>query len=549
MLKRKIKIAVIMTVEDPELSCLVKSIDSVLQQTYSQWQLCLVSNGTKRKKTISYLKSLNDKRVFVKFLKKRVMTSVALNTALGLTKASYVALIDNSDFLATHALEKVALAVNKTDPDLIYSDEDSVDLNGNFINPHYKSDYSPDTILSHNYIGHLLVLRMGILNFVGKFDKSFKAAYGYDFLLRSLENVHKIYHIPEILYHCKLHPFTERGISLTSSLLLKEERRALNDACRRQGVLAAVLPGIHLGTYRVKRKIEGRPLVTVIIPFRDKPDFLKRCLDSILEQTSYDHFNILCMDNDSREASTARLMKEYALKYKQVTCYKHAGPFNFSRINNCAVRLTKAEHVILLNNDMEIITPGWIEALLEHSQRPEVGAVGAKLYYPGGNVQHAGVVIGIKEAAGHAHKNLGRHHSGYFYRSQIIQNVSSVTAACLMVKRRLYMKLGGLNEVNLPIAFNDTDFCLRLAERGYLNIFTPYCELYHYEAATRGRILSLEMYEQVMKDIAYFRKRHRTILKRGDPYYNPNFPLHTECFGLLTGTTRLVQPVGSNISF
>jgi len=388
-----------MCVRDPEIASLDAAIRSVKAQTYKNWQLCIVSNASRQERTRKYLRSIKGKKINVIFLKKRVKKGKALNEALRRTTGSYIALIDNSDLLAESALLRVAEAVNKKSPDLIYSDEDALTVDGKYINPHFKPNYSPDTILSYNYIGHLLVVKRTILKAAGGFPEKFEDALDYDLLLRCLEISPKVHHIPEILYHRNIHPNTEADAFKDPLFLLDEERKVLQAACDRRLIKASVLPGIHMGTYRVKRPIEGKPLVCIIIPFRDKPDFLKRCLDSILERTTYPHFNIIGINNDSKEPRTLRLMKEYEAKDKRIKFHKHSGPFNYSKINNCAVRLTEAEHIVLLNNDVEVITAEWIEALLEHSQRPDVGAVGAKLYYPDGKIQHAGVVIGIKGVA------------------------------------------------------------------------------------------------------------------------------------------------------
>lgn len=538
-----------MVVRDTDPIFIDTAVDAVKRQTYGNWRLYIVGNGTTNNRTTRYLKSLKDKRIRVIFLKKKEDKGRALNKALSLSKEPHVVFVNNLDILSEDALYEAAKAIKERNPDLIYSDEDTMTLEGRFVNPHFKPNYSPDTILSYNYIGNMMVLKRSVIKSIGGLRAGFEYAQHYDLLLRYLEASDNVFHISKILYHRRVVPEIESLETANRTTILRRKNQALKDACSRRGVKAFVSPGIHTGTFRVRRKIARNPLVSIIIPFRDKPEFLKKCLDSILDNTSYDNFNILGMDNDSREKKTIQLKKEYEKKDKRIKFYKCHGPFNFSKINNSAVKLTEAEHIVFLNDDVEIITAEWIEAMLEHSQRPDIGAVGAKLYYPDGNIQHAGIIIGIKGVAGHSHKNIKRDSSGYFYRSMVIQNVSAVTGACLMIKRRLYIELGGLDEKNLPIAFNDTDFCLRLAERGYLSVFTPYAELYHYEAATRGRILTPKLLKEVMQNIVYFKKRHKKILKTGDPYYNPNLPIHTECFGLLSGSIRLIRPVGMNISF
>jgi GT2 family glycosyltransferase len=270
--------------------------------------------------------------------------------------------------------------------------------------------------------------------------------------------------------------------------------------------------------------------VSIIIPFKDKPELLRQCLDSILDKSTYSHFEIIGISNNSTELETDRLMRHYEKLDSRIKFQEYNIPFNFSAINNYAVRFAKGEHLVLLNNDIEIISPDWIEALLQHSQRPEVGAVGAKLYFPNDTIQHAGVIIGIGGVAAHSHKYSPRESAGYYFRPKIIGNISAVTAACLMVKKSIYEEVGGLEEKHLKVAFNDVDFCLRLREKGYLNIYTPYCEAYHHESISRGYEDTPEKKIRFAAETRYMKKRHAEILKRGDPYYNPNLTLDSEDF-------------------
>ena len=304
--------------------------------------------------------------------------------------------------------------------------------------------------------------------------------------------------------------------------------QAITNYLTRNHIEGSVENGKFPGTYRVRRKILGQPKVSVIIPFKDQADLLKRCIDSLVERCQYPHYEIIGISNNSEQSATFELMKYYERKYNHIHFHEYNVPFNFSKINNHAVQFAQGEHLLLLNNDVELVSPDGIETLLEHSQRPEVGAVGAKLLYANYWLQHAGVILGIGGVAGHSHKNLDRDHDGYFCRPHLIQNYSAVTAACLMVKRELFQKVGGFNEVDLAIAFNDVDFCLRLRELGYVNVYTPYCEAFHYESISRGEDDSPEKAERFEKEARYMMDRHKAILAQGDPYYNPNLSLENE---------------------
>jgi len=281
------------------------------------------------------------------------------------------------------------------------------------------------------------------------------------------------------------------------------------------------------GTYRVKRRITGNPLVSIIIPFKDKPELLKKCVDSILKKSTYKNLEIILINNRSLEKETFDLIELLQKKDNRVKLFEYDAPFNFSEINNYGISVAEGEYVLLLNSDTFVINNNWIEAMLEHSQRPEVGAVGAKLYYPNGTVQHAGIIIGIGGVAAESFKGISRMDGGYFNRARIIQNLSAVTGACLMVKKTLYKEIGGFNEEDLKIAFNDIDFCLRIREKGYLNVFTPYAELYHYESASRGYENTPEKKERFGREVRYIRERYVEILKNGDPYYNINLSLNS----------------------
>lgn len=537
---KDILVSLIIPVYNIELRWLKAAIQSVLQQTYPCWQLCIADDGSSRQETVDYLRHLHDARIQVFFLGVNRGIAAASNAALALVKGDFVGFLDHDDELTPEALHEIVQVINETRADIVYSDEEYIKTNGSRYSAHFKPDYSPDLILSLNYICHLTVYRRSLLQQVNGLREDYNGAQDYDLLLRCLERTDRIAHIPKILYRWRRIPGSTAKHFNNKHHAWEVGRRAVENAINRRGIAGEVALGKHPGAYRVRRAIQNNPMVSIIIPFRDLSEVLKRCLDSILNRTTYKRFEIIGVSNQSQEPATFAAMAAYQRQDARVHFVHYDHPFNFSAINNFAVGLSHGEHILLLNNDTEVINSDWLEALLEHSQRPEIGAVGAKLYYPKNTIQHAGIIVGIRGSAGHSHKCLQRNDPGYFNRLDVIQNISAVTGACLMVKKILYQKLGGLDEINLPIAFNDVDFCLRLREHGYLNVFTPYCELYHHESRSRGLEVTRNKKRRFLQESNYLRQRHSTLFKKGDPYYNPNLPLDRETFGL---RFRLLRPL------
>ncbi|MCB1821171.1 MAG: glycosyltransferase family 2 protein, partial [Candidatus Competibacteraceae bacterium] len=530
-------ISIITPVYNVEPRWLEAAIESVQQQLYPRWELCIADDGSTRPETTALLRQIIDPRIKIKLLDANQGIAGASNAALALTTGDYVAFLDHDDELTPDALYHVVKAINAHDPDLIYSDEDKLSLEGYYLEPHFKPDYSPDLILSTNYICHLGVYRKTLLDKAAAggsyLREGFEGSQDHDLVLRTLDHTDRVHHIPRVLYHWRMIRGSTAACYDSKNHAWEAGQRAVSDTLKRRGIAGETLLGQYPGTYRVKRTIQGQPLISVLIPFHDQPDLLRLCLDSILEKTTYPHFEVLGISNNSVEPETQALMAHYTAGDQRIRFLRHDIPFNYAAINNFAATHATGEHLLLLNNDMTVITPDWLEALLEHSQRPEVGAVGAKLYYPDDTVQHGGVIIGIGGIAGHAHKHFAAHNPGYFARLHLIQNLSAVTAACLMVKKSLYQTINGMDDKHLAVAFNDVDFCLRLREKGYLNVFTPYCELYHHESRTRGHEDTPQKKQRFIEEIAYMQKRHAAILLNGDPYYNANLPLDRDDFGML----------------
>jgi GT2 family glycosyltransferase len=531
---RKPRISVVMPVYNADPAFLEAAIASVQAQLYENWELCIVDDRSSRDETLDVLRALNEPRIKVRYLAKNKNIAGATNEAIRMAGGEYFALMDNDDEMSPEALYQVVRAINASDPELVYTDEDFIDHDGRYVNPHFKPDFSPDLLLSHNYITHLLVVGRGLLERIGPLDSAYDGAQDYDLVLRATEATDRIVHLPRVLYHWRMSASSTSFDADAKPQALDSARRALQAALDRRGIDAVVRDGNIPHFFRVKRAIPQKdpPLVSVIIPFRDKPELLRMCLGSILEKSTYACFEVIGISNNSEGVSTFSAMREFEKRDPRIRFYEHNIPFSFSKLINFGASKARGEHLLLLNNDIEILSWDWIEAMLEHSQRAEVGVVGAKLYYPDNTVQHAGIIIGIGGYAGHAHKHFDSFGTGYFNRLHVIQNVSAVTGACMMVKRSVFEEVGGFDEESFGVACNDVDFCLRVKEKGYLNVFTPYAEAYHHESLSRGYEDTPEKQARFDREKAHFSVRHENILRQGDPYYNPNLSLDTESFDI-----------------
>ncbi|MDD5040090.1 MAG: glycosyltransferase family 2 protein [Patescibacteria group bacterium] len=521
-----------MPVFNIDLKWLNKAINSVKNQSYANWELCIADDCSTNEKTVRFLKNIQDQRIRIVFLKKNAGIAAASNEALKLASGEYVTFLDHDDELTPDALYEVAKKINETGAELIYSDEDKITPSGTYIDPHFKPDYSPDLLLSQNYICHLSAYKKRIIDALGGLRRGFDGSQDHDLLLRFTEKTAAISHISKVLYHWRAVPGSVAHTFSSKSYAWEAGQRALQEALYRRNIGGTAFRGKFPGTYRIKRTIKKKPLISIIIPFKNHVSELKKLIHSITTKSTYDNFEIIGIDNNSTEQETIDFIKAIQKQDARIKIFADNAPFNYSRLNNYGASRARGEHLLLLNNDTEIISPDWIERLLCHSQRDEVGIVGAKLYYFNNTIQHAGIIIGIGGVAGHPHKFLDKKQRGYMCRPHLTQNVSAVTTACAMIKSSLYKQLGGLDEKNLPIAFNDVDFCLRLREKGYLNIFTPECELYHYESRSRGQEDSQEKKDRFAGEVRFMQKRHQAIVSAGDPYYNPNLTLENENFWL-----------------
>jgi GT2 family glycosyltransferase len=519
-------ISVLTPVYNTPRELLVEAVESVRNQIYSNWELCLVDDKSTAPHIRPLLEELaaKDSRIRVHFRAENGHISRATQDAVNMAKGNFVALLDHDDVLTPDALARVVLAIAAhPSAEMIYSDRDMLEMNGQRTSPHFKPDWSPDTFLSNMYLCHLGVFKTETVKKAGGFRAGFEGSQDYDLVLRLTELIRPedILHIPHVLYSWRrvpgstAHRYAEKGYADDAA------KRALSEAVQRRGIDANVERGKIPSLFRVKRAIKGKPLISIIIPFRDRPEYLERCLNSIRNVTTYDNYEFILMDNGSTDPAIRRLLELESRERTKVIRVDE--PFNYSRLNNRGAQEASGEHLLLLNNDIEAIEPEWLSALLEHSQRPEVGAVGAKLLYPDGRVQHAGVIVGVGEVAGHAFRFCQDDDPCYYGAAEMIRNCSAVTGACLMTRKQVYLEMGGLNENELAVAYNDVDYCLRLREKGLLVVYTPYAKLKHYESVSRGLTNN-------PRESAYMCRRWAAAMR--DPYYNPNLSATDEDYSI-----------------
>ncbi|MGI6010579.1 MAG: glycosyltransferase family 2 protein [Ruminococcus sp.] len=502
-------------------------IDSLLAQSYPNWELCIANGSPEDEKMKRILEEYGnrDGRIRVKNLDENLGIAENTNAALHMAKGDFVGLLDHDDLLAPDALYEVTDKILSDDEiDAVYTDEDKVtmDLKEHF-QPHFKPDFSIDLLRSNNYICHFFAVRRNLVKKTGGFRREYDGAQDYDFIFRCTEEARKIAHIPKVLYHWRTHRESTADNPVSKMYAFEAGRRAIEGNLARCGVKGIVSHTKDLGFYRVDYPVEGNPLVSVIIPNKDHSDMLKRCVDSVLEKTDWKNYEIIIVENNSVEEETFACYSKLEENPK-IRVIRWEREFNYSAINNFAAERAAGSYFLFLNNDVEVISENWMSGMLGNCQRREVGIVGAKLYYPDNTIQHAGTVIGIGGIAGHAFLNMPRSRSGYLHKASIQLNLSAVTAACMMMKRSVFESLGGFEE-RLSVAFNDVDLCLRTVEAGHLVVYYPWAELYHYESKSRGAEDSKEKVQRFQREIEFMRTRWIKLLKAGDPYYNKNLTL------------------------
>lgn len=527
---------IVPTYKTPE-KFLKEMIDSVRNQSYENWELCIgdgsVTEDTVKNVVESYQKK--DKRIKMLCLSENLGIAGNTNAALSIATGDYIALLDHDDILAPDALYEVVKWMNehyKDETDVIYTDEDKVSFDlKDYFEPHFKSDYNLDLIRSNNYICHLFVARKSIVDQVGGFRKEYDGSQDYDFILRCIEQSKHVEHVPKVLYHWRCHPRSTAANQESKMYCYEAGKRAIEDHLKRMGEDdCQVVMTEHLGFYHVIYPIREQKKVSIIIPNKDQKEILERCIESVIQKTDYKNYEIIIVENNS----TTNEIFEYYKTIEQrenirVVIWKDK--FNYSAINNFGVRYANGEYLLFLNNDIEVIRENWLSEMLANVQRKEVGIVGAKLLYPDNMVQHAGVIIGMGGIAGHP---LSRHPAddcGYFARGIIQQNLNAVTAACMLTKKEVYEKVNGFEE-KLAVAFNDIDLCLKVRKAGYLIVYDPEALLYHHESISRGKEDTLEKRNRFEGEVDYMAKKWKDVLEKGDEYYNPNLSLLSGNFEL-----------------
>lgn len=502
-------------------------IESLIVQTYSNWELCIVNaspdNEEMQKVLAEY--SAGDSRVRFCNLKENLGIAENTNRAFAMAKGEFVGLLDHDDLLAPNALyEIVKILQDHPQADALYTDEDKVttELDEHF-QPHLKPDFNLDLLRSNNYICHFFVVRKSIVEKAGGFRKEFDGAQDYDFIFRCTENAGEVLHVPEILYHWRTHKASTADNPASKMYAFEAGKRAIEAHLERTGTEGEVSHTQDLGFYRVKYPVQGKPLVSVIIPNKDEKETLQTCLEMLEKNTGYQNFEIIIVENNSTTDEIFRYYKELSGNRK-IHLLRWGKEFNYSAINNFAVAHAKGEYLLFLNNDVKSINPDWLEEMLGVCQRPEVGGVGAKLIYPDNTIQHAGCVIGMGGIAGHMFVDMPADHTGYLHKASLLQDMSAVTAACLLMKKEVFEQAGGFTE-ELAVAFNDVDLCLKVRKNGYLIVYDPYAKLYHMESKTRGAEDSKEKVRRFQTEIEYMRCHWIDILKNGDPCYNKNLSL------------------------
>ena len=504
-------ISIVMPTYNTPLAMLDEAVDSLRAQAYPHWELVIADDASDDPRVAVRLRELaaDEPRIRLHFLERNQGIALASNAGIQLATGEFVGLLDHDDWLEPDALFEVARLIQATpDVDILYTDEDKIDGAGRYQQPFFKPDWSPDALLSNNYICHFAVLRRSLLDDLGGFRTGFDYAQDYDLFLRATERARRIVHVPRVLYHWRTSSHSTSGGSRQKPEMIESGARTLTEAIARRGIQGEVRM-VEGARYRVRRAIATPLKISIIIPTRDRVELLQRCIASIVTRTDYPNYEVVIVDNDSQDPATREYYK--TLPHRVVP---YPGPFNYSAINNYAVRHTDAPWILFLNNDTEVISEEWLSAMAEHIQRPEVGAVGAKLLFPDNTIQHAGVVLVEKGSAAHAYIHAPAHTMENGGRLQLVCNYSAVTAACMLTRREVFDQVGGFDEMELPITLNDVDYCLKLRKAGYLIVYTPFAQLYHHESASRGRGKTDPAEGQVL------RRRWPAELAR-DPFGNP----------------------------
>lgn len=505
------------------LPYLKELLGSVRRQSYENWQLCL-ADGSPDDKAKEFIEKHygREKRIVYRKLEENGGISVNTNEAVALAAGEYLMLCDHDDTLEPDALYEIVKAINDTGADVLYTDEDKVSMDGrHYFDPNFKPDFNLFRLRENNYICHIFVVKKSLTDETGLLRSEFDGAQDFDFILRCCEKAQKITHIPKVLYHWRCHMDSTAADPSSKAYAYEAGRKAVREHYQRLGIDAKVEMPERPGWYRSHVKVQGNPLISVIIPNKDHTDDLELCLFSMTRKSTYRNYEILIVENNSEKEETFEYYRKLPDRYPKARVLTWEKEFNYSAINNFAAKEAKGEYLLFLNNDVEILTPDWMEEMLQNCQQENVAAVGAKLYYPDDTIQHAGVVLGLGGIAGHIMCRASKEDPGYFGRMISVQEISAVTAACMMVKKSDFDAVGGLDET-FQVAFNDIDLCMKFRAAGKKIIFTPYAELYHYESKSRGLEDTPEKQFRFDKEVKRFQEKWAQQLEMGDPYYSPN---------------------------
>ena len=523
------KISIIIPMYNTPVNFFEELVDNLIGQTYSNWELCLADGSPEENKELEKIYK-KDERIKYKFIGENKGIAGNTNEALSLVTGDFVALLDHDDLLPLFSLYEIVKCINENpDVEFIYTDEDKFEkLGGKRYDPYFKSDFAPDTLRANNFICHFSVFKKELMDKLGGFRSEYDGAQDYDILLRMSEETNKIVHIPKILYHWRVHALSTAKAGGTAKPYAYEAGiKAIQDHINRLGLKGTVEQGNTLGTYKINYEVIGNPKVSIIIPNKDYINTLKVCLNSLKKLTTYENYEIIVVENNSEESETFDYYKKIDGKDKIKVVYFPEKEFNYSKIINFGVKNSTGDYIIQLNNDTELMTPNWIQEMLGFAQREDVGAVGVELFYPDNTIQHAGIIIGIGGVAGHVFKNLPKGIHGYFSKDAMIQNLSAVTAACMMTPKSIYDDVDYMDE-KFKVAFNDVDFCLKIREKGKLIVYNPFVQFKHYESKSRGFEDTPEKKARFQAEIDRFHDKWQSVLDKGDPYYNINLRLDND---------------------
>lgn len=534
---KEIKFSIVVPLYNTPEKFLREMIESVVEQTYADWELCMADGSDEEHAYVGKVcreYAENDDRIRYRKLEKNYGISGNTNACLEMATGDYIGLFDHDDLLHPAALHEVMHAICDEDADFIYTDENTFhNVPEDASLPHFKPDFAPDNLRANNYICHFSVFKRSLLEKAGMFNSEYDGSQDYDMILRLTEKAERIAHIPEILYFWRAHAGSVASDIGAKPYAIEAAKKAISAHLKRVGLAGEVDVAHGVGIYRIRYEIQGNPKISILIPNYEHYEDLKKCLDSIFKKTTYPNYEIVIVENNSTSSRIFSYYKKLKQEHDNVKIVKwkdeNKSGFNYSAINNKGAKHCTGEYILLLNNDIEVISDNWLEEMLMFAQRKDVGAVGAKLYYPDDTIQHAGVGLGLLTLAGHYFRNVSRDNVGYMGRLIYAQDLSAVTAACMMIRRDVWDQVNGLDET-IAVAFNDVDLCMKIRKAGYLIVWTPFAELYHYESKSRGLDETRKEKTRFISEVRRFQRRWQEELDYGDPYYNPNLSLDREDF-------------------